>query len=270
MRVYIFANQKGGVGKTTTAVNVAAAMADWGFRVLLVDIDPQSNATTSLGLDPRRTTPSSYELLLGEQPLSAIVRRTRWPRLELIPASPALAGATVTLHAIPDPRARLLRLREALTEVNGYDYLLLDAPPSLGLLTLNGLAAADGVIIPVQCEYLALEGLSQLMQTVTMVQRSVNPALALRGLVLTMYDRRTMLSRQVAEEVHRHFPRRLFPLVIPRSVRMSEAPSFGEPGIFYAPRSPAARAYRELTRLILIGDGVSPSRLPAQEGKEAG
>ncbi len=269
MRTYVFANQKGGVGKTTTAVNVAAAMADWGFRVLLVDIDPQSNATTSLGFDPRRLSPSSYELLLGEEPPQAVIRRTRWPRLDLLPASPALAGATVALHAIPDPRERLLRLRGALAEVQGYDYLLLDAPPSLGLLTLNGLAAADGVIVPVQCEYLALEGLSQLMHTVELVRRGVNPALTLRGLVLTMYDRRTMLSRQVAEEVQRHFPRRLFPLVVPRSVRMSEAPSFGEPGLFYAPRSSAARAYRKLTRLILTGDGVPPERLPAQEGEEA-
>ncbi len=265
-RRYIFANQKGGVGKTTTAVNVAAAMAAWGFRVLLIDLDPQSNATTSLGLDPRRVSPSIYEVMLELAPAQAAVRSTRWKGLSLLPASPSLAGATVELQALPDARARVLRLRERLAPLSdGYDYLLIDAPPSLGLLTLNGLAAADGVIVPVQCEYLALEGLSQLMQTITMVQRSIHPRLVLRGLVLTMYDRRTVLSRQVAEEVHRHFPRRLFPLVIPRSVRMSEAPSFGEPGIFYAPRSPAARAYRKLTRLILLGDGVPEAQLPAED-----
>ncbi len=265
-RVYIFANQKGGVGKTTTAVNVAAAMAEFGLHVLLVDIDPQSNATTSLGLNPRQIEPSSYELFLGLQTATAIIRPTRWRGLDLLPASPALAGAPIELHALPDAKTRVLRLRVALQPVVAlYDYLLLDAPPSLGVLTVNGLAAAEGVIVPVQCEYLALEGLSQLMHTLSMVQRSLQPRLSVRGIVLTMYDRRTMLSRQVAEEIHRHFPQYLLPVAIPRSVRMSEAPSFGEPGIFYAPRSSAARAYRKLTRHLLLGDGLPEAQLPAPE-----
>ncbi len=175
MRTYAFANQKGGVGKTTTVVNLAAAMADWGFRVLVVDIDPQSNATTSLGLDPRTVEVSSYEALLGSVTAQEIIRQTWWRGLDLLPSAPALAGASVELNSLPDAKARAERLQLGLKGVDGYDYILIDLPPSLGILTVNGLCAADGVIVPVQCEYLALEGLSQLMHTIELVRRSLNP-----------------------------------------------------------------------------------------------
>jgi len=254
-RIYAFANQKGGVGKTTTVVNLAASMADWGFRVLVVDIDPQSNATTSLGLNPRSLSVSIYDVLLGAQPAAEIIRATRWAGLELLPGVPALAGATVELNTALDPHERALCLRQALENVTDYDYVLIDSPPSLGTLTVNALCAAEGVIVPVQCEYLALEGLTQLMNTITLIQRRMNLHLALRGLVMTMYDRRTTLSRQVAAEVQRHFSSQVFSVMIPRSVRLSEAPSYGEPGIFFAPRSQGALAYRTLTWELLRGDG---------------
>ncbi len=257
MRIYTFTNQKGGVGKTTTVVNVAAAMADWGRRVLLVDIDPQSNATTCLGLNARTLPLSIYDVLLGEQSVTGVIQSTRWPNLDILPSAPALAGATVELNRAADPWERVAPLKRALATVEGYDYLLIDSPPSLGVLTVNALNAAQAVIVPVQCEYLALEGLAQLMRTVSLVQRSLNSALTLRGVVLTMYDARTTLSRQVAEEIRRHFPERVFNVMIPRSVRLSEAPSFGEPGIFYAPRSAGALAYRVLTRELLQGDGYT-------------
>jgi len=256
--IYVLANQKGGVGKTTTAVNVGACLAYGGQRVLIVDIDPQANATSSLGVDKRAARLSTYDLLVRDVPLAQITRSTNQPRLDLLPSSPALAGATVELVNLPQ---REYRLRQALEDLNlgaaeRYDYVLIDCPPSLGLLTVNGLtAAADGVIIPVQCEYLALEGLSQLSRAIELVRQALNPDLRLRGLVMTMYDSRTTLSRQVVEEVHRHFPRRVFETIIPRSVRLSEAPSYGEPIISYAPRSAGAVAYAELTRELLLADG---------------
>jgi chromosome partitioning protein len=254
IRTYVFANQKGGVGKTTTVVNVAAAMADWGLRVLVVDVDPQSNATTSLGVDPRSVSLSSYDVLLDEKPASQAIVRTQWNGLELLPSAPALAGAPVELNEF-DARGRALRLREALRGVEDYDYLLVDSPPSLGLLTVNGLCAAGGVIVPVQCEYLALEGLSQLIHTLNLIQRGLNPGLSLRGVVMTMYDARTNLSQEVVQEVQRYFPKRVFNVLIPRTVRLSEAPSYGEPGVFYAPRSRGAQSYRVLTWKILQEDG---------------
>ncbi len=254
-RVYTFTNQKGGVGKTTTVVNVAAAMADWGHRVLLVDIDPQSNATTCLGIDSRTLSSSIYDVLVGEQSVVEVIRGTRWPGLDILPSAPALAGATVELNRAADPRERVEHLKHTLTPIEGYDYILIDSPPSLGVLTVNALSAAHAVIVPVQCEYLALEGLAQLMRTITLVQRGLNPTLTLRGVVMTMYDSRTTLSRQVAEEIRKHFPGQVFNVIIPRSVRLSEAPSFGEPGVFYAPRSTGALAYRILTWELLRGDG---------------
>ncbi|MFQ6101448.1 MAG: ParA family protein [Anaerolineae bacterium] len=260
--IYVLANQKGGVGKTTTAVNVGACLAEWGQRILVVDIDPQANATSSLGIDKRGVPLSTYDLLVRELPLAQVVRPTGRERLDLAPASPALAGATVELVNLPQ---REYRLRQALaglsmSEDEGpgkqYDYVLIDCPPSLGILTVNGLAAAaDGVIIPVQCEYLALEGLSQLGRAIELVRRALNPSLRLRGLVMTMYDARTTLSRQVVEEVRRHFSGRVFNTIIPRSVRLSEAPSYGEPIISYAPRSAGALAYAALARELLVGDG---------------
>ncbi len=254
-RIYTFVNQKGGVGKTTTVVNLAACMADWGRRVLVVDIDPQGNATTSLGLNPRNVTPSIYEVVLGTQSAAAVITATRWSGLDLLPSAPVLAGAAVEINALPEARERAVCLQRALSGLTGYDYILVDSPPSLGILTVNALTAAQGVIVPVQCEYLALEGLSQLMNTVGLVQRGLNPGLILQGVVLTMYDRRTTLARQVVEEVQRHFPQRVFRVLIPRSVRLSEAPSYGEPGIVYAPRSGGALAYRVLARELLERDG---------------
>ena len=259
--VYALANQKGGVGKTTTAVNIAAYLADAGQRVLLIDIDPQANATSSLGFDKQEVDLSTYELLVDQVPVPQIVQGTDRPRLKLLPSSPDLAGATVELVGV---EMREYRLRRALDgSTRDYDYVLIDCPPSLGILTINGLAAATGgVIVPVQCEYLALEGLSQLMRAIELVRRALNPELRLRGLVLTMHDARTTLGHQVIEEVRSHFPNRVFESVIPRSVRLSEAPSYGESILTYAPKSAGARAYARLAREILIGDKrLSPEAL---------
>jgi chromosome partitioning protein len=254
--VYALANQKGGVGKTTTAINLGAYLAFLGQRVLLIDIDPQSNATSSLGVDKRTVELSTYDLLVRGVPLTNITQLSSSVRFDLAPSSPALAGATVELVNLP---RREYRLRQALETLDQrYDYVLIDCPPSLGILTVNGLtAAADGVIIPVQCEYLALEGLSQLGRAIDLVRRALNPDLRLRGLVMTMFDVRTNLSRQVVEEVQRHFPGRVFKTIIPRSVRLSEAPSYGETILTYAPKSAGALAYESLAWEILRGDGKS-------------
>lgn len=253
---YAFTNQKGGVGKTTTVVNLASVMADWGHRTLVVDIDPQCNATTSLGFDSRSLDRSIYDVLLGQVSLLDAVCTTRWPGLDILPSTAGLAGVTVELNAEP-ARQRAAHLYGVLSLVDGYDYILIDSPPSLGVLTVNALVAAHGVVVPVQCEYLALEGLTQLTHTISLVQRGLNRGLSLRGVVMTMFDRRTTLSNQVVDEVRRYFPKRVFSTVIPRSVRLSEAPSYGEPGVLYAPRSQGARAYMKLARELLLGDGYS-------------
>jgi chromosome partitioning protein len=260
-RRYVFANQKGGVGKTTTVVNIAAAISSWGYRVLVVDLDPQCNATTSLGLNSRELTSSTYDVLLGARALVDTVQPTRWKALDLAPSTPNLAAASVELNSEP-ARARVERLATALSSVDEYAYILIDSPPSLGVLTVNALVAAQSIIVPVQCEYLALEGLTQLTHTISLVQRGLNAALSIRGVVMTMYDRRTTLSRQVVEEVRRYFPDRMFATVVPRSVRLSEAPSYGEPGVFYAPRSPGAQAYLALAREILLADGEAVAWQP--------
>lgn len=238
--VFAIANQKGGVGKTTTAINLGADLAASGFRTLIVDLDPQANATAALGLsDPERM--SVYDVVIDQAPLAGVIIGTSQPGLYIAPAGPDLAGAEVEL--VP-AMAREHRLRTAIEAVAAdYDAIIIDCPPSLGLLTLNGLNAATEVIVPVQCEYLALEGLSQLTRTLDAVKRALNPKLNLGGLLLTMYDNRTSLCRQVAAEVRRHFPN-TFETVIPRSVRVSEAPSHGLPINQYAASSPAAKAYK--------------------------
>jgi chromosome partitioning protein len=261
---YALANQKGGVGKTTTAVNVAAYLAEWGQRVLVVDIDPQANATSSFGIDKRRVEPSVYDLLVGRAAPSEVLLHTDRPGLDLLPSTPALAGATVELVYLP---RREYLLRQSLASLDGeYDYVLIDSPPSLGILAVNAMTATQGVIIPVQCEYLALEGLSQLTRVMDLVRRSLNPALRIRGLVMTMYDARTLLSRQVVEEVRRHFPGQVFNTIIPRNIRLSEAPSYGQPIITYAPSSTGALGYAALSRELLSGDGQAvPRKLSISE-----
>lgn len=252
-KIYAVANQKGGVGKTTSVLSIGAFLAQHGRRVLLVDLDPQCNATSGLGLDKNESRRSTYDVLLDNLPLNeAAIFRPEF-KLSIAPANPSLAGAEVELVNM---MAREYRLKEGLAGLQeAYDYILIDCPPSLGLLTINALTAArDGVLIPVQCEYLALEGLTQLMKTIQLAQRHLNPSLVIRGVIMTMYDGRTNLSRQVVEEVRRHFPGRVFRAIIPRNVRLSEAPSYGQPINIYAPDSPGAVAYQVLTKELLQGD----------------
>ena len=255
--IYAIANQKGGVGKTTTAVNLSVYMATMGKRVLLIDMDAQANASSSLGIDKEKVTASSYDVLLGN--LSAAKATLKNSRLNLfiIPSAPALAAAEVELVG---ELAREYRLREALVAENDkYDYILIDCPPSLGLLTVNALTAAtNGVLSPVQCEYLALEGLSQLNRIVQLVQQRLNPQLVIAGLILTMYDVRTALAHQVAAEVEKFFGNRVFTTRIPRNVRLSEAPSYGQPIMTYAPTSPGGAAYKALAEeLVARNEGAS-------------
>jgi chromosome partitioning protein len=255
-RIYTLVNQKGGVGKTTTAINLSAFLAKLGQRVLLVDLDPQANATSSLGMDKSKVNGGVYDALVNSVSAREQVLHSPQLKLALLPASPALAGAEVELVPM---LARENKLRGALEALeSNYDYVLVDCPPSLGLLTLNGLVAArEGVIIPVQCEYLALEGLGQLTNTITRVRAALHPGLRIRGLVMTMFDARASLSVQVVGEVHKHFPGKVFKAIIPRSVRLAEAPSHGLPISVYAPNSPGAAAYHALAEELLEGDGVS-------------
>ncbi len=248
-RIYALANQKGGVGKTTTAVNLGAYLADAGKRVLLVDVDPQGNATSSLGVDKSALSRSMYDVLIGAEPAANVVMLTARLGLDLLPSTPHLAGAEVEMVELT---GREMRLRRALDAVRArYDYVLIDTPPSLGMLTVNALTASDGVLIPVQCEYLPLEGLSQLLQTIELVRQNLNPGLTVRGLVMTMYDARTNLARQVVDEVRTHFASSVFRSIIPRSIRLGEAPSYGEPIISYSPESSGGRAYAALCQELL-------------------
>ncbi len=255
--IYALANQKGGVGKTTTAVNLGAYLVERGQRVLLVDIDPQANATSSLGVDKSLVSRSTYDVLVNKASLAGIVQSVHQTALELAPSSPNLAGATVELVGMLQREYRLHRAMEELDR--SYDYVLIDCPPSLGVLTVSGLTAAHAVIIPVQCEYLALEGLSQLSRAIKLVRRALNPDLTLRGLLMTMYDARTNLSQQVVEQARWHFQQQVFDAIIPRSVRLSEAPSFGVPISVHAPNSAGAKAYAALASELLDQDRHQPA-----------
>ena len=250
-RVLAIANQKGGVGKTTTAVNLGAALAEAGFRLLVVDLDPQGNATTGLGLNPRDVTSSLYDVILSNVALEDCIEPTSLKNLFVAPATIDLAGAEIELVA---QMSRELRLRRAIDAVRDhYDLVLIDCPPSLGLLTVNGLAAADDVIVPIQCEYYALEGLGQLLRNVALVHANLNPSLEVRGIVLTMYDARTKLADQVEAEVRQYFGPKVYKTVVPWTVRLSEAPSFGQPIIVFDSTSRGAKAYRDLAKEVSRG-----------------
>ena len=247
--VVAFVSQKGGVGKTTSAVNIAASLAGAGQRVLLVDIDPQGNATSSLGVDRAELDLTIYDALTGDADLSECRVTDVRDSVDLVPASPMLAGAEIELV---DADRRERRLADALEPIlRDYDVILIDSPPSLGLLTVNALTAAGSVVIPVQCEYLALEGVSQVLATIDLIRKGLNPDLALLGVLMTMYDGRTKLAGHVVDEVRRYFPDHLFSAVVPRSVRLAEAPSFGQAIIEYDPSSRGARAYAEVAAELL-------------------
>lgn len=248
-KVLAIANQKGGVGKTTTSVNLGASLAVGGKRTLLVDVDPQGNCTTGLGIDRSQLAAGLYEVLIDSRSLTDVMCRTELPELLVIPATRDLIGAEIELVST-DNRER--RLKEALTSVlRDFDYVLLDCPPSLGLLTLNALAAADSLLVPLQSEYYALEGLSSLLETLKLVQKSLNPELYLEGILITMFDSRNRLSHQVYEEIRAHFPDRLFRTVIHRNVRLSESPSHGKPVYLYDLSSTGAQDYLELAKEII-------------------
>jgi chromosome partitioning protein len=250
-RVLAIANQKGGVGKTTTAVNLGAALAEQGYRVLVIDLDPQGNATTGLGISHRNVEGSIYDVIMNDTPIEDCVEPTSVRNLFVVPATIDLAGAEIEL--VP-AFSRELKLRRALQEVrNDYDFTLIDCPPSLGLLTVNGLAAADDVVVPIQCEYYALEGLGQLLRNVSLVRSNLNATLEVRGIVLTMYDARTRLAEQVEQEVRTHFGSKVYRTVVPRTVRISEAPSFGQPVTVFDTSSRGATAYRELAKEVSRG-----------------
>lgn len=252
-RVIAIVNQKGGVGKSTTAVNLGAYLACAGKRVLVVDIDPQGNATSGLGVEKSEVEHCIYSVLIGEREIKDVVRSTAIEGLEVVPATIALAGAEIEL--VPQ-MSREFRLKRSLEPVvDDYDFILIDSPPSLGLLTVNGLTAAHGVLVPIQSEYYALEGLSQLMNTIEMVRTHLNPRLEVDGVVITMYDARTNLSQAVLEDVKSFFEGRIrvFETVIPRNIRLSEAPSFGLPIVLYDDRSKGAQAYRALAEEVLAG-----------------
>jgi chromosome partitioning protein len=250
------ANQKGGVGKTTTVVSLASYLALDGHRVLLVDLDPQGNATSGLGIDRAGLEISVYEVLLSDVPLDSAVQDTPIERLTVLPSDRSLAGAEVELVGSSSRERRLRRVLDAVEE--RYDFILLDCPPSLGLLTVNGLTAADSVLIPLQCEYYALEGLGQLMATIDLIRGHLNPQLTVKGVVLTMHDGRTSLSADVTAEVRRHLGSQVFDVVVPRSVRLAEAPSYGQPISQYSPSSRGALAYQAATTELLERSGLRP------------
>jgi chromosome partitioning protein len=248
-RVVAIASQKGGVGKTTTAINLSACLAELGQRVLLVDMDPQGSAGSGIGISPNGSQPTIYEPLVGVSSISEAILHDVFPKLDVIPSGTRLSGAEVELVGV---LARENKLRQALAPIREeYDFIFLDCPPSLGLLTVNALAAADSVLIPLQCEYYALEGLTALLTTIQLVQESLNPNLTIEGILLTMYDARLNLSQQVSEDARRYFAGRIYDTTIPRNVRLGEAPSFGRPVIEYDTTSKGSESYRALAREVL-------------------
>ena len=253
-RIIAVCNQKGGVGKTTTAINLSACLAYLNKKTMLIDLDPQGNSTTGLGIDKRNTSLSAYDIIINDKTVEDVVIPTVQNNLVICPSNINLAGAEVELVS---QISRESRLADALEPVlSKYDYIMIDCPPSLGLLTLNALTAATTVLVPIQCEYFALEGLSQLMETIKIVQRRLNPSLSVEGVVLTMFDSRTNLSIEVAEEVRRHFSDRVYQTVIPRNVKLSEAPSYGLPIVMYDKNSKGAEAYLNLAQEFIRISGI--------------
>ena len=260
-KVIAIANQKGGVGKTTTAVNLAACLAKAGKKVLLVDIDPQGNSTSGLGIDKRRCEKTIYDCLINEEKMENVSIQTEYENLSVCPSNLDLSGAEIELISV---MGRENRLKESLMYARDiFDYILIDAPPSLGLITINTLTAADSVIIPVQCEFYALEGVSQLIETIKRIKKALNPNLYIQGIVMTMYDARTNLAMQVVDEVKRFFPGKVYKTIIPRNVRISEAPGFGKPVIYYDESSKGAEAYTELAMELI--ESVDAENLEEKE-----
>ena len=249
VKVIAIANQKGGVGKTTTSVNLSACLADLGKKVLLVDLDPQGNSTSGFGFDKTKIKQSIYDVLVNDTPVEGVILQTKIENLRLLPATIQLAGAEIELVSIMSRETKLKRVLDKIKY--NYDYIIIDCPPSLGLLTINSLTAANSVLVPIQCEFYALEGLSQLMNTITLVQKNLNPALSLEGVVLTMFDARTNLSIQVVDEVKSHFRHKVYQTIIPRNVRLSEAPSHGQPITRYDPKSKGAEVYTDLAKEVI-------------------
>ena len=265
-KIFCVANQKGGVGKTTTTVNLAAGLAKVGQRVLMIDLDPQGNATSGIGIKVDADTPTVYEVLLGECELHEAVQKTAIARLDILPANHDLIGAEVELLNVENREYRLQTLLRK--EQEQYKYSLIDCPPSLGLLTVNALTAADSVLVPLQCEYYALEGLRSLLETLTAIREQLNPDLAIEGILLTMFDARNKLSHQIVEEVRQFFPHNVFDTVIPRNIRLTESPSHGLPVILYDPSCRGAQSYMDLAREIIKRDPLAWTALAHAEGTE--